>query len=283
MYQETTTATAGARQRLAYTLQLADNILILAQRLSEWCGHGPILEQDIALTNTALDHIGGARSLYQYAAAQYNALPEAERAEFFTSPALQQALASKGKAEEDDLAYLRDAWDFRNVLLAEQPNEDWAFTVARSFFMDCFHFYLYSALRGSSDETLAAVAEKSLKEVSYHLKWSSEWVIRLGDGTEESAAKMQTAIDERWPYIGELFEPSEADKAALAAGYGAELSAIKTLWDERVQSVLEEARLKMPAGTWMHRGGKQGVHSEHLGYILAEMQFMQRAYPGMEW
>jgi ring-1,2-phenylacetyl-CoA epoxidase subunit PaaC len=291
MNQET--KTAEATQRLAYTLQLADNILILAQRLGEWCGHGPILEQDIALTNTALDHIGGARSLYQYAAEQYNALPEAERKKFFTSPALEQRSSQSTNqplnqstyqpVHEDDLAYLRDAWDFRNVLLVEQPNEDWAFTIARSFFMDCFHFFLYSALRNSNDETLAAVAEKSLKEVSYHLKWSSEWVIRLGDGTEESAAKMQAAIDERWPYIGELFEPSEADKAALAAGYGAELSTIKTLWEARVQSVLEEAKLKRPAASWMHRGGKQGIHSEHLGYILAEMQFMQRAYPGMEW
>lgn len=275
--------TSPAANRLAYTLQLADNILILAQRLGEWCGHGPILEQDIALTNTALDHIGAARSLYQYAADQFDALTEEQRAEYFTSPALQQALAAKGKAEEDDLAYLRDAWDFRNVLLVEQPNEDWAFTIARSFFMDCFHFFLNGVLRDSKDESIAAVAEKSLKEVSYHLKWSSEWVIRLGDGTEESAAKMQAAIDERWPYVGELFEPSEADKAALEDGYGADLSAIKANWHERVKAVLAEARLAMPAGTWMHRGGKQGIHSEHLGYVLAEMQFMQRTYPNMEW
>lgn len=273
----------AASLRLAYTLQLADNILILAHRLSEWCGHGPILEQDIALTNTALDHLGGARSLYQYAATQFNALPEAERTTFFTSPALQQALASKGSAEEDDLAYLRDAWDYRNALLAEQPNDDWAFTVARTFFMDCFHYFLYQALQKSQDEMIAAVAEKSLKEVSYHLKWSSEWVIRLGDGTEESKEKMQVAIDERWPYIGELFEASEADKAAWAAGYGADLSVIKNLWQERVKVVLAEAQLNMPVETWMHRGGKQCIHSEHLGYILAEMQFMQRAYPGMQW
>jgi ring-1,2-phenylacetyl-CoA epoxidase subunit PaaC len=272
-----------ATNRLVYILQWADTILVHAQRLSEWCGHGPILEQDIALTNTALDHIGATRSLYQYAAELFNALPESERTEFFTSPALQQALAAKGKAEEDDLAYLRDAWDFRNVLLAEQPNEDWAYTVARSFFLDCFNYFFYSALQQSSDETIAAVAEKSLKEVTYHLKWSSEWIIRLGDGTEESASKMQAAIDDRWPYVGELFNPSESDKAALASGYGADLSAIKTLWDVRVKAVLEEAQLKMPTATWMHRGGKEGIHSEHLGYILAEMQYLQRAYPGMEW
>jgi len=272
-----------ATKRLSYTLQWADTILIHAQRLSEWCGHGPILEQAIALTNTALDHIGATRSLYQYAAEQFNALPESERTEFFTSPALQQALAAKGKAEEDDLAYLRDAWDFRNVLLAEQPNEDWAYTVARSFFLDCFNYFFYSTLQQSNDETIAAVAEKSLKEVTYHLKWSSEWIIRLGDGTEESAAKMQAAIDDRWPYIGELFNASEADKAALAGGYGADLAAVKTQWDERVKAVLEEGNLKMPTATWMHRGGKEGIHSEHLGYVLAEMQYLQRAYPGMEW
>jgi ring-1,2-phenylacetyl-CoA epoxidase subunit PaaC len=272
-----------ATNRLAYILQWADTILVHAQRLSEWCGHGPILEQDIALTNMALDHIGATRSLYQYAAEQFNALPESERTEFFTSPALQQALAAKGKAEEDDLAYLRDAWDFRNVLLGEQPNEDWAYTVARSFFLDCFNYFFYDALRQSNDETIAAVAEKSLKEVTYHLKWSSEWIIRLGDGTEESASKMQAAIDDRWPYVGELFNPSEADKAALAGSYGADLSAIKTLWDARVKTILEEARLKMPTATWMHRGGKEGIHSEHLGYVLAEMQYLQRAYPGMEW
>ncbi len=274
---------SDATQRLAYTLQLADTILIHAQRLSEWCGHGPILEQDIALTNTALDHIGATRTLYQYAADQFNALPEADHTEFFTSPALQQSLAAKGKAEEDDLAYLRDSWDFRNVLLAEQPNEDWAYTTARCFFLDCFNYFFYSALQHSIDQTLAAVAEKSLKEVTYHLKWSSEWIIRLGDGTEESAAKMQTAIDDRWPYIGELFNPSDADNAALAGGYGVDLAAIKALWEERVKAVLEEAQLKMPTATWMHRGGKEGVHSEHLGYILAEMQYLQRAYPGMEW
>jgi ring-1,2-phenylacetyl-CoA epoxidase subunit PaaC len=272
-----------ALQRLAYTLQVSDTILIQAQRLGEWCGHGPILEQDIALTNTALDHIGATRTLYQYAAEQFNALSEEDRAEFFTSPALQSAIASRGQAAEDDLAFLRDAWDFRNVLLVEQPNEDWAYTVTRSFFLDCFNFFFYAALQQSSDETLAAVAEKSLKEATYHLKWSSEWIIRLGDGTEESTARITTAIIDRWPYVGEMFTPSGADAWALAAGVGPDLSLIKGHWDERVKAVLDEARIAMPTSTWMHRGGKEGIHSEHLGYILAEMQYMQRAYPGMEW
>ncbi len=269
--------------QLRYTLQIADTILIQAQRLGEWCGHGPILEQDIALTNTALDHIGAARSLYQHAADQYNALSETERAEIFTSPALQTAIAAKGKAEEDDMAYLRDAWDFHNVLLVEQPNEDWAYTVARSFFLDAFHYFFYSALQRSSDPALAAVAEKSLKEVTYHLKWSSEWIIRLGDGTEESSARMQEAINNRWAFTGELFQSSEADRAAVAGGYGPDLAGLKPLWDSRVASVLSEAGMQLPAGTWMQQGGKTGTHTEHLGYILAEMQYMQRAYPGMEW
>jgi ring-1,2-phenylacetyl-CoA epoxidase subunit PaaC len=273
----------GQTSRLQYTLQIADTILIHAQRLSEWCGHGPILEQDIALTNTALDHIGASRSLFQHAAEQYNALPEDERAAAFTSPALEQSFAAKGRAEEDDLAYLRDAWDFRNVLLAEQPNEDWAYTVVRSFFLDAYNYYFYMALRQSSDTTLAAIAEKSLKEVTYHLKWSSEWVIRLGDGTEESSARMQGAINDRWAFTGELFIPSAADKAALEDGYGPDLADLQALWEGRVASVFSEAGMKTPPGKWMQQGGKDGIHSEHLGYILAEMQYMQRVYPGMSW
>lgn len=273
----------ASTSQLLYTLQIADTILIHAQRLGEWCGHGPILEQDIALTNTALDHIGAARSLYQYAAELFNALPDEERDVVFTSPALQQAVAAKGNAEEDDLAYLRDAWDFRNVLLAEQPNEDWAYTVARSFFLDTFNYHFYTALQHSSDSALAAVAEKSLKEVTYHLKWSSEWVIRLGDGTEESSARMQGAINNRWAYTGELFNPSEADVFALEAGFGVDLSALKPLWEAHVAEVFEQAGIRTTDVKWMQQGGKQGTHSEHLGYILAEMQYMQRAYPGMAW
>lgn len=288
-----------ATNQLNYVLQIADNALIIGHRISEWCGHGPILEQDIALTNTALDHIGQARSLYQHAANLFNALPEAVKAEVFTAPALdtkmrmpQPAVAGTNEPinqstnqpiTEDDLAYLRDAWDFRNALLLEQPNEDWAYTVARSFFYDAFQVDFYRALLNSSDTALAAVAEKSLKEATYHLRWSSEWVIRLGDGTEESSARMQQAINERWAYTGEFFIPSAADKAALEGGYGVDLEAIKQQWEARVDAVLEEATLKKPAGGWMQRGGKEGTHSEHLGYILAEMQYLQRTYPGMEW
>ena len=268
---------------LKYTLQIADNALIVGHRLSEWCGHGPILEQDIALTNIALDHLGQARSLYQYAAEQFNELPVAEKEIFFTSPAL-QAIVSAGKlVDEDDMAYLRDGWDFRNVLLVEQPNKDWAYTAARALYYDTFNYFFYSALQKSSDETLAAIAEKSLKEVTYHLRWSSEWVIRLGDGTEESHKRMQDAMGDRWQYTGELCVMNEVDKAMLATGAGVNLEEIKSQWQERIVSVMNEATMSLPSGSWMQQGGKEGRHTEHLGYILAELQFMQRAYPNMEW
>lgn len=269
--------------QLNYTLQLADNLLIHAQRLGEWCGHGPILEQDIALTNTCLDHIGAARPLYQYAAEQVNKLTVLDRQTLLTSPALEQVFTNGKTASEDDIAYFRDAWDFKNVLLVEQPNDDWAYTMAKCFFLDSFHVPFYKALQDSSDYKLAEVAEKSLKEVSYHLKWSSEWVIRLGDGTEESHEKMQTAINERWAYTGELFQQSEADIAARAGGFGVDLSLIKTAWEQHIAKVFAAAKLTIPTNDWMQKGGKVGMHTEHLGYILAEMQYMQRAYPGMEW
>lgn len=265
--------------KLSYVLQLADNALINGQRLSEWCGHGPVLEQDIAITNTALDHIGQARSLFQYAAALYNELPAEDKLDLFTSPALNAI----EQADEDNLAYLRDAWDFKNLLLLETPNEDWAYTIARSFCYDQFSYLLYTALSQSTDATIQAIAVKSLKEVTYHKKWSAEWVIRLGDGTDESKEKMQQAINERWPYTQELFMMSAADNAALAAGIGPDLMELEPSWKQAVQAVLAEATLTMPTETWGHRGGKEGVHTEYLGYILAEMQFLQRAYPNMQW
>lgn len=269
--------------KLKYTLQLADNALILGHRISEWCGHGPILEQDIAITNTALDHLGQARSLFQYAATQFNHLPQADKEQFFSSAVMQQAITAGRELDEDDLAYLRDGWDFRNVQLVEQPNEDWAYTIARSFFYDCFSFYFYTELQKSKDETLAAIAEKSLKEVTYHIRWSSEWVIRLGDGTDESKARMQAAINERWMFTGELLKMSDAEEAMLKEGIGVDLKTIAPLWQQRIEAVLAEAGLQVPKIGWMQEGGKEGRHTEHLGYILAELQFMQRAYPDMEW
>lgn len=240
---------------LKYILQIADNALINGHRLSEWCGHGPILEQDIAISNIALDHLGQARSLYQYAAEQFNNFSTEEKLKTFTSPALQQKIEHGEMLDEDDLAYLRDGWDFRNVLLVEQPNNDWGYTVARSFFFDTFNYFFFAALQSSDDPTLAAIAEKSLKEVTYHQRWSSEWLIRLGDGTEESHQRMQEAINDRWMYTGELTQCSAADKATLEQGIGVDLNTIAGQWKDRVTALLNEATLKMPSGTWMQEGG----------------------------
>lgn len=269
--------------KLDYILRLADDALIAGHRLSEWTGHGPILEQDIALTNTALDHIGRARSLYQYAAETFNNLPAGEKSSTFSSVALNTMIAGGNATDEDDLAYLRDVVDFRNLLLLEQPNGDWAYTIAKCFYYDAYNYLLFEALQHSTDAMLAAVATKSLKEATYHLRWSSEWVIRLGDGTEESHKKMQHAINELWMYTGEMFVASESEKAMEASGEGVNLEQLASLWMSRVSDVLNEATLTIPTASWMQQGGKKGIHSEHLGYILAEMQFMQRAYPGMEW
>lgn len=268
---------------LPYILRLADDAIIIGHRLSEWCGHGPVLEQDIALSNAALDHLGRARSLYQYAAELFNNLPADEKKDCFTSIALQNLISAGNSLDEDNLAYLRDGWDYKNVLLVEQPNIDWAYTVARGFFYDAFNFLYFSALAECTDTTLAAIAAKSLKEATYHLRWSSEWVIRLGDGTEESHKKMQTAINDLWMYTGELFIPTAYETAMQQQSTTPDLQKIHAQWLERVQSVCAEATLTLPAGTWMQQGGKEGRHSEHLGYILTELQFMQRTYPGMAW
>lgn len=245
---------------LEYVLRMGDNALILGQRLSEWCGHGPVLEQDIAVTNIALDLIGQARSIFDYAG----------------------RLEGKGRSE-DDIAFLRDAWDFRNVLLVEQPNRDWAYTIVRQFLFDGFNFLFHQGMTGSRDEQLAAIAEKSLKEITYHLRYSSEWMIRLGDGTEESHERMQAALDDLWSFTGELFEMNEVDRLAIDVGIGLDLQTLRPAYDERLQAVLEQATLRKPDADWMQSGGKEGRHSEHLGFILAEMQFLQRAYPGSEW
>jgi ring-1,2-phenylacetyl-CoA epoxidase subunit PaaC len=269
--------------KLDYTLRLADDALIIGHRLGEWCGHGPVLEQDIALTNTALDHLGRARSLYQYAAEQFNQSPAADKAQVFTSVSIQNLAATGASVDEDDLAYLRDGWDFRNLLLLEQPNIDWAYTIARSFFYDVFNYFFFTELEKSKDQTFASIAEKSLKEITYHLRWSSEWVIRLGDGTEESHERMQHAVNELWMYTGELFSMNDTDRAMVQEGIGVDLSKLLPSWMERVRTVFGEATIDVPGDTWMQQGGKDGRHSEHLGYILAELQFVQRAYPGMEW
>lgn len=236
-----------------YSLYLADNALILGQRNAAWCGHGPVLEQDIAITNISLDLIGQARSFYQYAA----------------------ELIGNG-ATEDSLAYLRTEREFKNVLLTEQPNGDWAHTILRQFFFCSYQYYLYQVLINHTDSRLAAIAEKSLKEVSYHLRWSSEWVIRLGDGTEESNRRLRKAVEELWCYTGELFMPADFET-------GIELGSIKDSWTSKVKAILQEATLSIPENVFMHSGGKQGIHTEEMGFILSELQYLQRTYPGAEW
>ena len=245
--------------RLEYVLRLGDNALILGHRLSEWCSNGPVLEQDIAIINIALDQIGQARNYYQYAA------------------------QLKGDVDEDYFAFRRDAHEFRNVLLAEQPNGNWADSLVRQFLFDTFHYYFIQRLKNSSDEQLAAIAAKSLKEVSYHAQYSAEWVIRLGDGTDESHEKTQKALEDAWMWVGELFEMNEVDEMMIKAGVGVDLSDIRKLWDEKVDQVLEMATLKRPESTFSQTGGKRGVHTDKLGFILAEMQFYPRAYPDAKW
>ena len=258
--------------REAYILHLADDALILGHRNSEWCGHGPVLEQDIAITNISLDLIGQARNFYQYAAALMNARK--------VSPTGGDL---EGAATEDTLAYLRDNREFKNCLLVEQPNGDWAKTILRQFIFSTYQYYLYQQLENSKDQQLAAIAEKSLKEVTYHLRWSSEWVIRLGDGTDESHQRMLKAIDELWMYTGELFLATSYELQAMSEETGVNVSLLKTKWEEKLKSVFEEATLPYPGKVFMQTGGKEGRHTEHLGFILAELQFMQRAYPRCEW
>jgi ring-1,2-phenylacetyl-CoA epoxidase subunit PaaC len=257
---------------ITYTLHLADNALILGHRNSEWCGHGPVLEQDIAITNISLDLIGQARNFYQYAATIMNAQKV---------PPIGEDL--EGAATEDSLAYLRDSRQFRNCLLVEQPNGDWAKTILRQYLFSAYQFYLYQQLQTSKDQQLAAIAEKSLKEVTYHLRWSSEWVIRLGDGTTESHRRMLNALDELWMYTGELFLPAGSEQRLISKGIAGDLAYTRSNWEEKTKEIFTEATLPYPEQAFMQNGGKEGKHSEYLGYILADLQFMQRAYPGCEW
>jgi ring-1,2-phenylacetyl-CoA epoxidase subunit PaaC len=250
-----------------YTLRLADESLILGHRLSEWCGHGPVLEQDIAMINIALDLIGQARNYYQYAAQIENSAPN----------------PPNPPRTEDDIAYLRDVPHYRNALLVEQPNGNFAQTIMRQFLFDVYHYYFLESLQKSGDETLSACAHKSIKEVTYHLRWSSEWVIRLGDGTAESHHKIEEALSDLWSYSGELLSMLELDYEAVEAGFGVNLEELKVKYNEKVIAILTEATLPIPANNWMRSGGRQGKHSEHLGYILADLQFIQRAYPNSKW
>lgn len=246
--------------RLRYVLRLADTSLILGQRLAEWVGHAPALEEDLGLANIALDLIGQARLLLSYAA----------------------ELEGRGRTE-DELAFLRDAPQFLNLTLVEQPNGDFGRTLVRQLLVSAFQLELYEALKACADARLAEIAAKALKETRYHVRYSASWVVRLGDGTAESHARVQDALDELWPFTGELFAEDEVDAAMVAAGIAPRAAAVQARWSARIDAVLTEATLIRPADSVFPWHGKGGVHTEHLGYMLAEMQFLQRAYPGAEW
>jgi len=244
-----------------YLLRLADDLLILGQRLSEWCGHAPILEEDIALSNIALDFVGQAESLLTLAG-------EVEGA---------------GRSA-DDLAYFRDEWEFRNLALVEQPNGDFAQTLVRQFFFDAYAYLLYSELSKSKHETLAGIAAKAVKEATYHLRHSRMWMLRMGDGTQESHQRAQTAIDRLWTFTGELFFRNDVDRNLEEAGIVPNLDNLEAAWRDIVVPTLTEATLTPPQDdVFMARGARLGRHTEHLGHLLSEMQILARSHPGASW
>lgn len=245
---------------IQYIYGIADNSLILGQRISELCGHGPTLETDIAMTNIALDLLGQTRSYYQYAAE-----------------------LSPKDITEDDVAFLRTEREYKNVLLVEQPNTDFAYVIVRQYFFDVFHFMLLKELENSKNVNFQAIAKKSVKEVSYHKRFSGDWLKRLGDGTEESKQKAQQAVNDLWVYTDELFQMTDNDKAVSEAGYGVDTTKLKTDYYSTITSLLKEATLEIPKVEYFQKGGKNGIHTEHMGYILSDMQYMQRTYPDMKW
>jgi ring-1,2-phenylacetyl-CoA epoxidase subunit PaaC len=253
-------ANASNSAHYRYLLRLADNALVLGHRLTEWSSRGPTLEEDIALSNIALDLVGQARLLYSQAF----------------------AIGGDGR-DEDHLAFLRDAHEFLNVQLVEQPNGDFAASMARQLCYSAFAVALWEGLVGSTDAELAGIAAKAAKECAYHLRHSSEWVIRLGDGTAESHRRMQRALDDIWMFTGEMFELDDIDRQMIAAGIAIDATKILPIWNETVNTVLAQATLQRPSDCWMISGGRQGSHTEHLGHMLAQMQFLKRAYPGAVW
>jgi ring-1,2-phenylacetyl-CoA epoxidase subunit PaaC len=243
-----------------YTLRRADDALILGHRLSEWCGHAPMLEEDMALANMGLDLLGQARELYAYAA----------------------KVEAKDN-DEDKFAYLRDVRQYRNLLLLEQPNGDFARTMVRQFFYAVFADLYWRAMLQSTDATLAAIAAKSEKESAYHVRHSSEWIVRLGDGTEESHRRAQVAIDDLWAYTGEMFATDDSERDLIDQGIAIDPATLRPQWLKVVSDVVDEATLAPPTSDWMQRGGRDGRHSEHLGHLLSELQSMQRSFPGAAW
>ncbi len=254
------TSTTPADVRFRYAVYLGDTSLILAQRLGEWVGHAPALEEDLALANTALDLLGQARHLLSYAG----------------------EIEGKGRSE-DDLAFLRDPSDFMNLVLVEQPNIDFGHTIVRQFLIDAWQLELFEQLQSSSEPRFAELAAKALKETRYHFRFSSGWMVRLGDGTEESHNRVQAGLDAFWKYTSEMFTPSAVDEAAAAAGLGPDPKSLHAGWLANVEQVLQEATLKKPADVAYRWHGKRNQHSEHLSHLLAEMQIMQRTYPGSQW
>lgn len=243
-----------------FLLRKADDSLIIGHRLSEWCGHGPILEEDIALTNIALDLIGQATELFRYAA----------------------EVEGKGRTE-DDLAFMRIEVDYKNLLLVEQTNGDFGKTIARQFLFDNFEILFYQGLMESKDKRIAEIATKTIKEIKYHIRHSSEWMIRLGDGTEESHNRVQESVVLLSRHIDEMFYQDEVDQLLIQEGIIPDVTQFREEFDSKVNEVLDEATLQLPEKIWPMMGGRKGVHSEHLGYLLTELQYMQRTYPGMEW
>ena len=243
-----------------YAVRLGDDALVLGHRLSEWCSNAPFLEEDLALANVALDFIGRARMLYTYA-----------------------GKLRGDETNEDDYAYARDARQYTNLLIYELPKGDFAFTMARQFFLDAYNVEFLQRLRESSDAELAAIAGKAIKESTYHLRRSAEWMLRLGDGTEESHERLQHAINELWGFTPELFQMDALEMELLQQGIAVDRAAIESGWYTRVSTVLADATLVEPASDWQVGGGRQGIHTEHLGHMLSELQFIQRAYPGLEW
>lgn len=256
----TGTLTVAETPLVRYVLRRADDALILGHRLSEWCGHAPLMEEEMALANVGLDLIGQARALYTYA-----------------------AVVEAAGRDEDAYAYLRDVRGYGNLLLLEQPNGDFAATIVRQFLYAAFIDPYWRAMMGSSDATLAAIAAKAEKETAYHLRHSAEWIVRLGDGTAESHARAQAALDGLWAFTGEMFAVDAGERGLIAAGVAVDPESLRGVWSETVGRVLAEATLARPADGWMQKGGRDGSHSEHLGHLLSDLQYMQRAYPGATW
>ena len=263
---------------ITYTLHLADNALILGQRNAEWTGHGPVLEQDIAISNIALDLVGQARNFYQYAAQLSNQFVKSS----YSSP-VEGGWEGIGPITEDSLAYLRNAGDFRNCLLVELPKGDWAVTVLRQFFFSNWQFFFFQQLMNNKDKTLAAIAEKSLKEVTYHLRWSAEWVVRLGDGTAESNQRINKALLDLWPYTAELTTNASYETALLQAHIAVDAGSLKEMWSNKTKEVFTMAGLQIPQNQLVHTVGKEGKHTEQLSLVLKEMQYLQRTYPNSNW